>query len=63
MTIASAGGEQKANLRRSFDLRTAPYMLDLGQEPLAGTWTLRLADRVAGGGTGRLVRWSLSHRD
>ncbi len=48
--------KRRYGLRESFRFGSARH---LGEKP-AGTWTLRITDRVSGGSTGTLTSWSLT---
>ena len=50
-----------SNGTTTFTVENAPAMFDVHGDPLNGTWTLEVADRVATG-TGTVTSWRLDHR-
>jgi subtilisin-like proprotein convertase family protein len=58
VTLHDRAGGSSANLHKTYDVADTPQLGALAGEPLAGQWTLAVAD-AAPVDTGRLDRWEL----
>lgn len=59
VTLHDRGGGGAKDLRTRFTLATTPALKAFAGEPIAGAWTLAVAD-LAGADTGTLERWTLA---